>query len=158
MNQSLTNMLYDGEVEITYRPSKADLEEAIDEGLIALHDTGDEFRVLLDINRLRTTTQDKGDVFKKNDVIRTIDMLATMEAAIFNRRYIGMRNNAANRGALWSDIVKLHQDLQNLEALEEFTPAAITIAEGEQKGDVVITSEITVTTAMEKLYVTTYIS
>ena len=158
LSGSLTNMEYDGELELAPAYTQAQLEDALDAGKFVFHIVGeDSVRVLQDVNSLVSYTVKKSKVFALNDVIRTIDMLATQEAAIFNERYIGLKNTADNRGALWSDIVKIHNDLQDMQALENFTSDDITIAQGVDKGDVVVTSVITVTSAMIKLYITTYI-
>lgn len=157
LSESLTNAVYDGELEPSIWRTQTEMEQSIGSGAFMFHKVGDDLRVLQDVNSFISVTNEKNRLFSRNDVVRTIDALAMNEASIFATRYLGLKNNAANRGALWTDIVKLHRDLQDLGAIIDFTEADITIAEGESKEDVVINSSIVVTVAMEKLYITTYI-
>lgn len=157
-NKSVTNMIYDGEFEPKLTLSQSQLERSIEKGEFVMHKVGDDVRVLVDNNSLTTYTDSKGKVFAKNDTIRTIDELAMSEAKAFNENFIGVKNTAANRGALWAAIVQIHNDMQALGAIEDFKSDDIVIKNGDSKTDVVVTAEITVTNAMERLYISTYIA
>lgn len=61
---------------------------------------------------------------------------------------------ASGRTSLWSDLVKIRTQLQELGAIEGFTDSDVTVAQGDSKKAVVITSAITVVNAMGKLYET----
>jgi len=50
--------------------------------------------------------------------------------------------------------VKLHQQLQDIRAIENFEDADITVEQGDEKMGVVVTDAITVINAMGKLYMT----
>lgn len=54
----------------------------------------------------------------------------------------------------WSDVVKYHQQLADIRAIEDFSDSDITVSQGETKKAVVITDAITVVNAMDKLYMT----
>lgn len=70
-------------------------------------------------------------------------------------KYLGVvPNNASGRTSLWSDLVKIRTQLQELGAIEGFTDSDVTVAQGDSKKAVVITSAITVVNAMGKLYET----
>lgn len=102
-----------------------------------------------------TTTDTEGDIFKDNQTIRVIDQLANDDAVLFNTKYLGVvPNNAAGRTSLWSDLVKLRQQLQELGAIEDFADSDVSIAQGDTKKSVVVTNAITVVNAMDKLYMT----
>lgn len=60
----------------------------------------------------------------------------------------------SGRTSLWSDLVKIRTQLQELGAIEGFTDSDVTVAQGDSKKAVVITSAITVVNAMGKLYET----
>ncbi len=162
INKSLTNKLYDGEKyeydSLLYdvgKYSQTELEEFINKGYFTLHRVGDEIRVLMDINSLVTVTEDKGEVFKENQTIRVCDQIAMDIATIFNTRYLGkVPNDSAGRTALWADIVKHHNKLQSLRAIEEFKGEDIVVQQGETKNSVVVTDNITIVNAMAKLYMT----
>lgn len=155
VNASNTNKVYDGEFEVDAEYTQAELEAAIKAGEFTFHQVGDEVRVLTDINSLVTTTADKGEIFKSNQTIRVIDQIATDIATLFNTNYLGvMPNDAAGRTALWNDIVKQHEQLQDIRAIENFSDSDVTVEQGNDKRSVVVTDSITVVNSMEKLYMT----
>lgn len=155
VNKSLTNSIYTGEFNIDLNYTQTQLENSINAGKFMFHKVGDHVRVLTDINSLTSISSEKGTDFKKNQVIRLIDQIANDIATIFNTRYLDVvSNDAAGRTSLWNDIVKHHQNLQTIRAIEEFNPENIEVRQGESKESVVVTDSITPVSAMEKLYMT----
>lgn len=155
VNASNTNKVYDGEFTVDAEYTQAELEAAVKAGEFTFHRVGDDIRVLTDINSLVTVTEDKGEIFKSNQTIRVIDQIATDIANIFNTKYLGVvPNDADGRVGLWNDIVKHHKSLQDIRAIEDFDESDVTVAQGEDKRSVVVTDNITVVNAMEKLYMT----
>lgn len=153
VNQSNTNKVYDGEFDIPVNYTQAQLETAIRTGEFAFHKVGKDIRVLTDINSLVTTTADKGEDFKANQTIRVIDQIAMDIATIFNTRYIGqIPNNASGRVSLWNDIVSHHKQLEEIGAIEKFKPENVVVSEGKDKKSVSVADIVTVTNAMEQLY------
>ena len=63
-------------------------------------------------------------------------------------------NDAAGRISLWADIVKHHEQLQDIRAIEEFSDADVTVTQGNDKKSVVVNDAVTVVNAMSKLYMT----
>ena len=159
VNSSNTNKVYDGEFDIPVGYTKGELEEAISNGEFTLHKVGDEIRVLDDINSLVTTSADKGADFKSNQTIRVIDQIGMDIAKIFNDKYLGkIPNDASGRISLWNDIVKHHQDLEALRAIEDFNPANVTVEQGDTKKSVVVSDSVTIVNAMSQLYMTVVIN
>lgn len=159
VNASATNKIYDGEFTVDVDYTQAQLESAIKAGEFTFHQVGSDVRVLTDINSLVTTTANKGDVFKDNQTIRVCDQIATDIANLFVTKYLGVvPNDASGRTSLWADIVKHHEDLQNIRAIENFTDEDVTVAQGDTKKSVVVTDNITVVNTMEKLYMTVYVA
>ena len=162
INKSLTNKVYDGEFlsqeeALGYASgySQTELEEFINNGYFTFHRVGDEVRVLMDINSLVETTENKGEVFKENQTIRVCDQIANDIAAIFNTYYLGkVPNDAAGRSAFKSEIVKHHNKLMDLRAIEDFESDDVTVEQGDTKKSVVVTDNITVVNAMTHLYMT----
>ena len=112
-------------------------------------------RVLQDINSLVTISDTKGDVFKDNQTIRVIDQIANDLAVLFKNKYLGtVPNDAAGRISLWTDIVKHHEQLQNIRAIENFADTDVTVSQGDTKKAVVVTDVVTVVNAMAQLYMT----
>lgn len=159
VNASATNKIYDGEFTVDVDYTQAQLEKAIKAGEFTLHQVGSDIRVLTDINSLVTTTANKGDIFKDNQTIRVCDQIATDIANLFVTKYLGVvPNDASGRTSLWADIVKHHEDLQDIRAIENFTDEDVTVEQGDTKKSVVVTDTVTVVNTMEKLYMTVYVA
>lgn len=158
INESCTNMLYDGEYTIVTDKTQSQLESCIKDGQIAFHLVYGEVRLLEDINSLVTTTNDKGEDFKSNQTIRVIDQIANDIAKLFNTKYLGkIPNNASGRVSLWADIVAHHRELESLQAIENFDATLITVEQGANKKSVVVNDVVTVVNAMAQLYMTVVI-
>ena len=155
VNKSCQNKKYDGNFIVDTNYTQNELKAAIKAGEFTFHKVNGVVRVLEDINSMVTTSDTCGDVFKDNQTIRVIDQLGNDDAVLFNTKYLGVvPNNASGRTSLWSDLVKIRQQLQELGAIEGFTDSDVTVAQGDSKKAVVITSAITVVNAMGKLYET----
>lgn len=155
VNQSCTNMKYDGETEVSAAYTQSQLEAAILAGEFVLHKVGDEIHVLSDLNSLTTLTSDKGEIFQSNQSIRVMDQIANDIAVLFKTKYLGsIANDQAGRNSLWLDIVMYHQKLQTEGAIESFSDKDVTVEAGEKKHAVVVTDIVTIVNAMEKLYMT----
>lgn len=76
-------------------------------------------------------------------------------AVLFNTKYLGVvPNDNAGRVSLWSDIVKHHEQLQEIRAIEDFKDTDVTVEQGNTKKSVVVNDYVTVVNAMDKLYMT----
>lgn len=159
LSGSCTNQKYDGEFEPDVSYTQAQLKAAIKAGEFTFHRVNSDAHVLTDINSLVTLTDTKNDLFQDNATIRTIDEIAISIARIFNTKYIGkIRNSAAGRIMFWNDIVTHHKELEQLGAIEDFSDEFVTVKPGKEKVAVVVQDAITVTGAMERLYMTCSIS
>lgn len=155
INESCTNMLYDGEYTIVTDKTQSQLEDCIEAGQIAFHLVYGDVRLLEDVNSLTETTTDKGEDFKSNQTIRVIDQIANDIAKLFNVKYLGkIQNNASGRVSLWGDIVKHHKELEALGAIENFDAELLKVEQGTTKKSVVVTDVVTVVNSMAQLYMT----
>ena len=155
INESCTNALYDGELTIVADKTQSQLEACLDAGQFVFHNVYGQIRVLEDINSLTEFTNDKGEDFKYNQTIRVVDQIANDIAKLFNTKYLGkIPNNASGRVTLWGDIVKHHQELERINAIENFDPTLVTVEQGASKKAVVVNDVITVTNCMAQLYMT----
>ncbi len=129
------------------------LKAAIKSGQFTFHMVGSDIRVLEDINTMVTTSDTQGEIFKDNQTIRVIDQIGNDIAVLFNTKYLGVvPNDAAGRVSLWSDIVKHHEQLQEIRAIENFLDTDVKVEQGNTKKSVLVTDFITVVNAMSKLY------
>ncbi|MDF2987402.1 MAG: Phage tail sheath protein [Eubacterium sp.] len=158
VNKSNTNRLYDGEFDINVDFKQSELEAAVNGGKFILHRVGDTIRVLEDINSYTSFTEDKNSDFSRNQTVRVLDQIANDIAVLFNTKYCGnVPNDAAGRISLWNDIVKHHQELEKIRAIENFKPEDVVVSKGDDKKAVVVQDAVTVTNAMEQLYMTTIV-
>lgn len=155
VNKSCQNKKYDGEFTVDVSYTQTQLKQSIKNGEFVLHRVNSEIRVLEDINTMVTTTDTCGDIFKDNQTIRVMDQLGNDDAVLFNTKYLGVvPNTASGRTSLWSDFVKIRQNLQDMGAIENFNDSDVTVAQGDTKKSVVVTSGVEVVNAMGKLYMT----
>lgn len=155
INKSNQNKVYDGEFAVGADYTQSALEAAIDAGEFVLHRVGADLRVLMDINSMVTTSDTQGEIYKDNQTIRVIDQIANDIAVLFTEKYLGVvANDEAGRLSLWADIVKLYQQLADMRAITDFTDTDISVSAGETKKSVVVSNAVTVTGAMDKLYMT----
>lgn len=153
VNKSNLNKRYDGEYTVDTDYTQSQLEKAIEAGEFTFHLVGDDVRVLEDINSMVTVSDTQGDIFKENQTVRVCDQIANDIAVLFNTRYLGVvPNDNAGRISLWSDLVKYHQQLNDIRAIENFDENDITVEQGDTKKAVLVNVAITVVNAMGKLY------
>ena len=158
VNRSATNMVYDGELVVNTDYTQKDLETAIKAGEFVLHQVGSEVHVLEDVNSMVTVSDEQGEIFKDNQTVRVIDSIATSIASVFASKYIGkVPNNESGRISLWSDIIKIHQELTDIQAIEDFNSDDVEVLKGEGKKTVVVNSAITIVNTMTKLYMKTVV-
>ena len=158
VNQSLTNRTYNGEYTPETSYTQTQLEQAIEEGKFIFHQVDGESRVLTDNNTFVSISDEKGEDFSSNQIIRVLDQIGNDIAALFGTKYLGkIPNDNAGRVSLWNDIVKHHQQLQEIRAIENFTSDSVTVAAGDSKKSVIVTDYVTPVGAMEKLYMTVII-
>ena len=158
VNKSATNMDYDGEYAVDTDYTQSELEAGITEGAFMFHVVDDNVVVLEDINTFTSITDEKSSDFSSNQTIRVLDQIANDIAVLFGTKYIGkVPNDASGRISLWNDIVKHHQELQNIRAIENFNPDNVTVAQGDTKKAVVVADYVTPVNAMAQLYMTVYV-
>lgn len=155
VNKSNQNKVYNGEFTVNTDYTQSELTKAIQNGEFTFHKVGDDTRVLDDINSYTNVTDEQGDVFCDNQVVRVCDQIGNDIAVMFNTRFLGTTpNDKAGRTSFWACIVKHHQQLQDVRAIEDFSDDDVTVEQGDTKKAVVVNDAITVTVAMGKLYMT----
>lgn len=155
VNKSVTNMKYDGELDINVSYTQTQLAELLESGNLMFHRSGGEIRVLDDVNTLVTTADEIGDDFKSNQTIRVLDQIANDVATLFNTKYLGqVQNDQFGRIAFKNDVIKIHTKLANLSAIENFESDDITAGIGDTKKSVTASTSVQPVNAMSKLYMT----
>ncbi len=155
INESLTNMAYSGEYDINASYTKSYLKNAIENGEFVFYNDLGTMRVLKDINSLVSISTDKNSDFQNNQVIRVLDAIGNDVAKIFNDYYLGkMQNDTLGRDIFRSEVIEYCNKLQSMRAIDNFNSDDVTVAKGEEKGDVVVNFYVEPVSAMDKLYMT----
>lgn len=155
VNKTLTNATYKGEYTFDVDYTQKQLEDALKAGKLIFHKVGDTVRVLEDINTFVSFTDDKNSDFSSNQTMRVLDQIGNDIANLFNSKYLGkVPNDNAGRISLWNDIVKHHQELETIRAIEDFEPDRLTVEQGDIKKSVLVTDYVTPVNAMAQLYMT----
>ena len=157
---SNTGMIYTGAIDVDPRMTKSEMENAIKAGkFIFKSDSAQNVSVVYDINSLTTVTVDKGKMFTKNRVIRTIDNIANDITKIFEANYVGkVNNNDAGRSLLRASLVDYFTTLQGMEAIQNFDVSDVAIVKGNDSDAVVVTANIQPVDSVEKIYITVILS
>lgn len=159
VNKTITNKKYDGEFTVNTNYKQSQLSDAIKAGKLMFHKVGSEVRVLTDINTYVSFTSEKNSDFASNQTVRVLDQIANDNAVLFNTKYLGkIPNDKSGRISLWSDIVAYNRQLEQIRAIENFDSASVVVDQGTTKKSVVIGQNVTVTNAMEQLYMTVVVA
>ena len=156
INQSNTYRVISGALEIINPKTDEEIEAGILSGCFILSYRQDGAVVVeSDINTLVNVGADKNDAFKKNRVIRTLDDIAMSIRSTFENSFIGKVNrNEAGKNALKSTVIKYFTELQNMEAIQNFSAEDVEVLDGESIDSVVVNVSVQPLDSMEKLYMT----
>lgn len=157
---SNTGIKYVDAVDVIPRMSKSQMETAVKAGqFIFKVDTSQNVTAVYDINSLVSTTVEKGKLFTKNRIVRTLDNIRNDITTIYESSYIGKINNDANgRNLLKASLSEYFTELQNMGAIQNFDPADITVEAGVDSDAVVVTIAIQPVDSVEKIYITVNLS
>ncbi|ABN53687.1 MAG TPA: phage tail sheath protein [Hungateiclostridium thermocellum] len=160
INQSNTGRKYIGAIDVVPRMTKTEMEAAVQNGeFIFKVDTAQNVTVIYDINSLTTVTAEKGKQFTKNRVIRTLDGINNDIVEIFESNYVGkVNNNADGRSLLRATLIEYFNELQRLNAIQNFTAEDVTVSPGNDSDAVVIDCYIQPVDSVEKIYITVNLS
>lgn len=160
INQSNTGRKYIGAIDVVPRMTKTEMETAITAGeWIFKVDAAQNVTAVYDINSLTTVTVDKGKVFQKNRVIRTIDGINSDITMIFESNYVGkINNNADGRSILRATLIEYFNEMQRLNTIQNFVPEDVVVKAGTDSDAVVIDCYIQPVDSVEKIYITVNLS
>lgn len=157
---SNTGMKYEGAIDVMPRLTRSEQEAAVSAGrFIFKTDSAQNVTVVYDINSMLSVTEEKSKAFTKNRVIRTIDNIANDLASIFEANYLGkVNNNEIGRSRLKAIFVDYFAILQNMEAIQEFSPDDIEVAAGADVDAVTVNCNIQLVDSVEKIYISVNLS
>lgn len=157
-NQSLTFAQYPGAVSTTMQ-TNAQIAQQLAAGDFVLFAEDGVVKVYQDINSLVTYTEDIGEVFRKNRVVRLLSTIANDIYAQFSANYIGVvNNNESGRARFKAAIVGYLQDIQANQGIQNFEADDVTVEPGAAIDAIVITVALQVVDSVEKIYMTVEVS
>ena len=157
INESNTAREVVGATSIVGELDDAGIKDALKNGKFVLSTSASgKIKVEQDINSLHTFTQDRNYNFTKNRVIRTLDEIGTSTEIVWEDSYMGkVDNNDIGRGIFKSDLIAYGNEMQRINAIQEFAGTDdITVAQGENLDAVVVEWGVKPVDSMEKLYMT----
>jgi len=160
VNKSNTGQKYVGAIDIVPRMTKSEMEDAITSGqFIFKVDSMQNVTAVYDINSLTSVTVDKGKQFKKNRVVRTINGINNDITEIFESNYVGkVNNNDDGRSLLRSTLIEYFNELQRMNAIQNFTAEDVIVNPGNDSDAVVIDCYIQPVDSVEKIYLSINLS
>ena len=156
INQSNTYRVITGAQEIINPKTDEEIEAGLMSGCFMLSYRQDGAVVVeSDINTLVNVGADKSDSFKKNRVVRTLDDVANTIRSTFENSFLGkVTRNEAGKNAFKAAIIKYFTQLQNMEAIQNFTSEDVEVLDGDSIDSIVVNVAIQPLDSMEKLYMT----
>ncbi|RKD33089.1 phage tail sheath family protein [Lacrimispora algidixylanolytica] len=154
-SESLVYAQYPDAVNVSPRLNASEIDDALSKGQIVFFEEFGSVKIVSDNNTLTTYTPDKGEAFSLNQVIRTLDTVASDIYVNFSKNYIGkIQNNAPGRDLLKAWIVGYLNEIQANGGIQNFVADDVVVEAGEAINSVVITLAIQPVAAVEKIYIT----
>ena len=154
VNESNTYTVYEGATGITERLSNSEIITALRSGEFLFTENNGRVVVEQDINSQVNFTVYRDRSFSKNRVIRVLDDIANGIRQMVAQNFIGqVANNENGRDALRAAIIERLNELQNIEAIENFDVEDVFVLPGRDKDAVLVQLSIQPVDAMEKIYV-----
>jgi hypothetical protein len=155
-NESLTYDFYDGAIDVDYKYNHASIEDYINDGEFLFTSYDGKARVEYDINSLHSFTKDKGSMFRKNRVMRTLDGINNQITKIGNDYFIGkISNNEDGRNLLKNEIIKCLQKYDNNGSITNLdTQKDVQVLASNDTDVVIVRIAAQPVDGMEKLYMT----
>lgn len=94
------------EVTDVERLTKEEMDRAIDKGQFIIFFDGEKVKVGRGVNSLQTTTEDKGEAFKKIKIVEAVDMIKTDIKTTAEDNYIGKYANSYDNKCLLITAIK----------------------------------------------------
>lgn len=153
VNQSLTNKVYSGELDMKVDYKKSEFIKFLEAGEFVFYGDHGVQKVVRDINTFTSFIPTKNSDFANNQIIRVLDQIAVDTARIFDKYYLGkVQNNDTGRNLFKGELIAYHETMQSIQAITNFVADDILISKGVEKGDVIVDEAVEPVGAMEKLY------
>jgi hypothetical protein len=151
--ESLTYATHPDVVGVSPALNQDDQIMAVRNGNFVLFEANGEFRIVTDINTFTGFTVDRGKVFRKNRVIRTLFGIANDIYLVLSKYYIGtVNNNDSGRTIIKGEIISYMRRIAGMSAIQNFVPSDITVDPGIDVDAVLVTVQVQPVDSVEKIY------
>jgi hypothetical protein len=153
-DNSLTYASYPGAIDCE-RKTHDEIVKALNDGHIIFTINNGEVVVEQDINTFRSFTREKNKDFRKNKIVRTMDLVANDIQYVYSKYFIGKVDSDENgRNLFKGQIMKLVLDGYQKRGKLQYEADDIIVEQGTDKDSVVVLAGVLFNDAMEKLYMT----
>lgn len=157
-NESLTYAQYPGAVS-TVMWTVDEYANQIQAGNFVLFAEDGVVKVMQDINSLVSYTEDIGEVYSKNRVMRLCNTIANDIFQQFSANFIGVvNNNEQGRARFQAAIVGYLQQIQDNQGIQNFTAEDVEVLAGTAIDAIVVNVAIQAVDSVEKIYMTIEVS
>lgn len=158
--QSNTGKICTWADDVSPRMTKSEMEAAITAGkfIFKVNNVG-AVSCVYDINSLTTVTVEKGKMFTKNRCIRCVSGINNDVVEVFESNYKGkINNNDTGRSLFKAALVDYFNELQRLQAIQNFEPDDVVISAGNDTDAAIVDIAVQFVDAIEKVYMTVNLS
>lgn len=157
-NESLTYAQYPGAVSTTMQ-TVDQFAQAVQDGNLVLFAENGVVKVMQDINSLVSYTEDIGQVYSKNRVMRLCNTIANDIFQQFSSNFIGVvNNNEQGRARFQAAIVGYLQEIQDNQGIQNFSSEDVEVLAGTAIDAIVVNVAIQAVDSVEKIYMTVEVS
>lgn len=157
-NQSLTYAQYPNAVSTTMNTNDQFISD-VQDGYLDLFAEDGVVKILQDINSLVTYTEDIGQVYSKNRVMRLCNTIANDIFQQFSNSFIGVvNNNETGRARFQAAIVGYLQEIQDNQGIQNFSAEDVEVLPGTANDAIVVNVSIQSLDSVEKIYMTIEVS
>lgn len=160
VNESLTYAAYEGAVDANPRYTHSQIVTALQNGEFLFTHRHGQAVVEQDINTFTSFSAEKNKYFSKNRVVRVLDAINNDLKAIFEEVFAGqVSNNENGRNLFKNEVIKYIENLQEMEAVQNFdSQTDVTVEAGNDIDSVVANVAVQPVDSIEKVYMTVVIS
>lgn len=156
-NQSLTSALYPDAVESVPRLKEEEAKKEKRKGNLIFLDDQDtkEVWVCTDINTLTSYTEEKGEEYSKNRVMRVLNQICLDTHRQFSRNHIGkISNNEDGCKLLRGWLVDYLKKMEKNNGIKNFDKDDVTTEPGSKVDTVLVATAVQPVDSIEKIYMT----
>lgn len=160
LNKSNTYSVYEDSVDVDQRYLNSQIADALDEGSFIFTPSSKGALVEQDINTFTSFTPTKGNILRKNRVLRVLDTLAGDIKELFNDYYLGkVNNNEDGRNLFKAQIIDYLTRLQSISAISGLDKQNdVVVSAGSEADSVIVNLAVMPVDSIEKLYMTVVVS